>query len=160
MDSTNYRTPSVRTTHFCPAFFRAAYTARTRSGGDCTEVGDRSAPFPPSWRANLLRALGSGLANGSIGRFVPDEARSSDVTVLTILFFVGFGFYHRRGRWGYEYAWRESGDSPGAVAMTPAAVHPSHMRLHQLLLVNIRASVRRRDSAQRAVVPKRKQDPN
>lgn len=74
-------------THFCPAFLREEYTARTRSGGDCTDVGDRLAPSAPSpsWRASLLLALGSGLENGNIGRLVPEEARSSEVTVFTTL---------------------------------------------------------------------------
>lgn len=80
--------PLQQRTHFCPALFRAAYTARTRSGGDCTDVGDRRAPSSPPGAPIFLFALESGLENGSIGRFTPEEEepRSSEVTVLTILF--------------------------------------------------------------------------
>lgn len=73
-------------THFRPAFLRAEYTARTRSGGDCTEVGESSPPLSPSWRDILILALGSGLENDGIARLVPEELRSSAVTVLTTLF--------------------------------------------------------------------------
>lgn len=76
-------------THFTPEFLRAAYKARTRSGGDCTEVGDRSDPSPPP-PPSLRATFGSGLEKGNIGRFAPEELKSSEVTVLTTLLCVGY----------------------------------------------------------------------